>query len=90
MNALNRKRIRNAKAALRSYIRARRYSDIAETDLTDLITDLYHLAQSEDVDVEVIASEALAHFKAELISDTSDEAELTLTTTTRSADGKGR
>jgi hypothetical protein len=71
MNALNRKRVRNAKAVLRAYIRARDYSDINETDLQDLITDLYHLAQSEDVDVEVIARQALANFKAELIADTS-------------------
>ena len=71
MSAANRKRIRNAKAARRAYIRARDYSDINETDLQDLITDLYHLAQSEDVDVEVIARQALANFKAELIADTS-------------------
>ena len=69
MNALNRKRIRNAKAALRSYIRARRYSDVAESDLTDLITDVYHLAQSEDVDVEVIARQALAHFQGGAVAD---------------------
>ena len=72
MSAANRKRIRNAKAALRAYIRARDYSDINETDLQDLITDLYHLAQSEDVDVEVIARQALANFKAELVADLSD------------------
>jgi hypothetical protein len=73
MSAANRKRIRNAKAARRAYIRARDYSDINETDLQDLITDLYHLAQSEEIDVEIIARQALAHFKAELIADTSDE-----------------
>ena len=72
MSAANRKRIRNAKAAQRAYIRARDYSDINETDLQDLITDLYHLAQSEDVDVEVIARQALANFKAEMVTDLSD------------------
>jgi hypothetical protein len=72
MSALNRKRIRNAKAARRAYIRARDYSDTNETDLQDLITDLYHLAQSEDVDVEVIARQALANFKAEMVTDLSD------------------
>ena len=36
-----------------------------------MVADLYHLAQSEDVDVEVIARQALANFKAELIADTS-------------------
>jgi hypothetical protein len=69
----NQKRIRNAKAALRAYGGLRRYSDIAETDITDLVTDLYHLAQSENVDVEVIARQALTHFKAELVADTEQE-----------------
>jgi hypothetical protein len=63
------KRIRNAKAALRSYVGFRRYSDADETDLTDLVTDLYHLAQAENVDVEFVARQAMAHFKAELVAD---------------------
>jgi hypothetical protein len=43
-----------------------------EETITDLVADLYHLAQAENVDVEVIARQALAHFKAELIADLSD------------------
>jgi len=68
----NQKRIRNARAALRAYIGFRCYSDLDETDLTDLVTDLYHLAQAENVDVEFVARNALEHFKAELIADPSD------------------
>jgi hypothetical protein len=43
-----------------------------EETITDLIADLYHYAQSENVDVEAVARQAMAHFKAELVADLSD------------------
>jgi DNA-binding ferritin-like protein (Dps family) len=87
MNAANQKRIRQGAAGLRAWehIRARHPSYRrnrketrsqtyhTETDIIDMVADLYHYAQSENVDVEAVARQAMAHFKAELIADTSDE-----------------
>jgi len=80
MNA-NQKRARQARCALKAYGRNRQVTRVrtessflayTEEAITDLVADLYHLAQSENVDVEVIARQAMAHFKAELIADLSD------------------
>jgi hypothetical protein len=75
----NQKRARQARCALKAYGRNRQVTRkdcepaaYIEEAITDLIADLYHLAQSEDVDVEVIARQALARFKAELVADLSD------------------
>jgi len=76
----NEKRARQARCALKAYGRNRQVTRkdcvepaaYTEEAITDLITDLYHLAQSEDIDVEVIARQALANFKAELVADLSD------------------
>ena len=70
----NQKRVRQARCALKAYGRNRQVTRSdppigTEETITDLVADLYHLAQSEDVDVEVVASQALAHFTAELIAD---------------------
>jgi hypothetical protein len=76
----NQKRARQARCALKAYGRNRQElrrelspdkEAWTEEAITDLVADLYHLAQAENIEVEVIARQAMAHFKAELIADTS-------------------
>ncbi len=73
----NQKRVRQARCALKAYGHNRHpvRTDFYETEeaITDLIADLYHLAQSENIDVEAVARQALEHFKAELIADTNPD-----------------
>jgi hypothetical protein len=76
----NQKRARQARCALRAYGRNRQVTRkdsvepaaYTEETITDLIADLYHYAQSENVDVEAVARQAMAHFKAEQVADLSD------------------
>jgi hypothetical protein len=76
MNAANQKRIRQGAAGLRAYRRNRKETRSqtyhTETDIIDMVADLYHYAQSENVDVEAVARQAMAHFKAEQVADLSD------------------
>jgi hypothetical protein len=52
-----------ARAALAAYPYASR-ADI-EASITDLIADLLHLAEAENLDAEVILDRAYGHFKCE-------------------------
>src|SRR6267142_4038073 len=66
----NEKRINQASFILAEYVATR--PTIAglgtnpEEDITDLIADLYHLAQAENIDAERVAQLAMIHFKGEL------------------------
>jgi len=59
-------RIGLAEAVLKEYCRLKGESlDNFETGITDLITDLMHLAHKEDLDGIVLSGMAMLHFEAE-------------------------
>jgi NTP pyrophosphatase (non-canonical NTP hydrolase) len=59
-------RIELAEAILKEYCRLKGEPlDSFETGITDLITDLMHLANKEDLDGIVISGMAMLHFEAE-------------------------
>ena len=59
-------RIALAEAVLKAYCRLKGEPfDSFETGITDLITDLMHLAHKEDLDGVVLSGMAMLHFEAE-------------------------
>jgi len=59
-------RIELAEAVLKEYCRLKKEPlDSYETGITDLITDLMHLAHKEDLDGVVLSGMAMLHFEAE-------------------------
>jgi len=59
-------RIELAEAVLKEYYRLKgELLDSYETGITDLITDLMHLAHKEDLDGIVLSGMAMLHFEAE-------------------------
>jgi len=59
-------RIELAETVLKDYCRLKGEPlDSYETGITDLITDLMHLAQKEDLDGIVLSGMAMLHFEAE-------------------------
>lgn len=62
----------NARAALLAYVahKGEQYEDEpTESNLTDLLTDILHLALQEDLGVAALISRAIEHFNAEQVED---------------------
>lgn len=62
----NKTRIRNARQALTHYLQEKGVTpDTVKTDITDLVTDLFHLADYHGIDCERVVFNAREHFRAE-------------------------